>query len=89
MNKTSLEKLTSSIAVSFLSILTVGAIILIADLIFQWNIFSPPVEKALSFIMISLGFIIFSSVIVNIMINISIIAASFTEFIQSHEKGNK
>jgi len=86
MNKIKLEQLTSSIAVTFLAILTVGGIILIADTIFGWDIFSPDVEKALSFFMLSLGFIIFSSVIVNIMLNVSIIASALREIIHKHDK---
>lgn len=86
MNKTKLEQLTSSIAVTFLSFLTIGGIFLLADTIFRWDIFPPDVEKALSFIMLSLGFIIFSSVIVNIMLNVSIIASTLREIIHKHDK---
>ena len=88
MNKLRLEQLTSSIAVTFLSILTAGGIILLADTIFGWNIFPPDVEKALSFIMLSLGFIIFSSVIVNIMLNIGIVASTLRE-LANHKKNEK
>jgi hypothetical protein len=87
MDKLKLERLTSSIAVTFLSILTVGGIILLADSIFGWDIFPPDLEKALAFIMVSLGFIIFSSVIVNIMLNVSIIASALREFI--HKKHDR
>lgn len=86
MNKSTLEQLTSSIAVTFLFVLTIGGILLIADQFFKWNIFPPDVEKALAFIMVSLGCIIFSSVIVNIMLNISIIAESVREFADKNEK---
>jgi hypothetical protein len=86
MDKLKLEQLTSSIAVTFLSLLTVGGIILLADTIFGWDIFPPDIEKALSFIMLSLGFIIFSSVIVNIMLNVSLIASTLREF-TDHKHG--
>ena len=74
MDRIKIERLTASLAVTFLTIATLGAILLSADVFFNWDIFSLPIQKALGFILLSLGLVIFSAVIVNIMINIGVIA---------------
>ena len=74
MDKRHIEQATSSLAVTFLSVVTVAVILLTADTIFDWNLFPPYIEKTLGFVLVSMGLIIFSSVIVNIMLNISLIA---------------
>lgn len=74
MDRRKIEKVTASIAVLLLLITTVGAILAAANGFFQWDLFPPQVEKAIWFIFVSFLAIIVSSVLVNIMINISIIA---------------
>ncbi|MBP7740720.1 hypothetical protein KA089_00885 [Candidatus Woesebacteria bacterium] len=76
MKRSTIEQFTASIAVLLLFLLTVTGIIYFADLTFKWDLFAPNVEKALGFIMISGLVIIISSVMVNIMINLSIIASN-------------
>ena len=86
MNRDQIEKITASLAVTFLGLVTLGLIIFLADTIFNWDIFPPNVEKALGFILISMIFIIASAVIVNIMINLSIIAEAAKRFLSKPDK---
>lgn len=74
MDRKKIEQTTASLAVVLLFIETIGAVLAVANTIFEWNIFPPSVEKFIWFIFGSLLFVIISSVLVNIMINISIIA---------------
>jgi len=82
MKKKLIEQITSSIAVILLFLMTFTGITFFADLSFNWDLFPPNIETFLGFIMISGLIIIISSVMINIMINISIIATN-------SEKNNK
>lgn len=74
MDRRKIEQFTASLAVLLLFIMTVGAILAFANSIFQWDIFPPHIEKILWFVFISCLVIILSCVLVNIMINLGIIA---------------
>ncbi len=74
MRKTSIEQLTTSLALILLLITTTGTILLMADLFFKLDIFNSIQEKALGFVLVSMFLVIVSSVVINIMINIGIIA---------------
>lgn len=90
MDRRKVERLTASLAVVLLFFLTLGAILFFADAFFNWDIFSPDVEKILGFILVSMLAIIVSSVLVNIMLNLSIIAlnseAISPKHLDKHEK---
>lgn len=85
MDRRRIEQITASLAVSLLFIMTVGAILAIANTMFNWDIFPPNVEKVLWFFLASLLAIIISSVLVNVMINLSIIALN-SERLLNHKK---
>jgi drug/metabolite transporter (DMT)-like permease len=74
MDRRKVERMTASLAVVLLFFMTIGAILFFADLFFNWDIFPPDVEKLLGFILVSMLAVIISSVLVNIMLNLSIIA---------------
>ena len=82
MDRRKIEQFTASLAVTLLFVATIGAILAIANTVFNWNIFPPSIEKLVWFIFGSCIIIVISSVMVNIMINISIIAINST----SHKK---
>ncbi len=87
MDRRKLEQLTASLAVILLFFMTIGAILFSADQIFNWDIFPPDVEKLLGFLLVSMVAVIVSSVLVNVMINLSIIAANSEILTQkSHKK---
>lgn len=74
MSRTLLEKITASMVVVLLTTLAVGFIFMIANLIFEWDLFTPSVEKILYFLMVSMLVIILSATLINIMLNISRLA---------------
>ncbi|MBI2590570.1 MAG: hypothetical protein HYW33_01675 [Candidatus Blackburnbacteria bacterium] len=74
MDRRQIERVTASLAVILLTVITTGAILAFANNFFRWDIFPPDIEKILWFIFVSLLAIMVASVLVNIMINISIIA---------------
>lgn len=74
MSRTALEKITASLVVILTTVLAIGAILLIANGIFGWDIFPPFTEKILYFIGASGLVIIIASTLVNIMLNISRLA---------------
>lgn len=76
MDKRRIERLTASLAVTLLFVNTIGAILAAANTFFNWDIFPPEIEKVIWFIFVSFLAIIISSVLVNIMINVSIIASN-------------
>ena len=76
MDRRKIEHFTASLAITLLFINTIGAILAAANTFFQWDIFPPNIEKVIWFIFVSFLAIIVSSVLVNIMINIGIIAAN-------------
>lgn len=73
--------MTASLAVVLLFLMTVGGILFSADQFFNWDIFPPDIEKVLGFIMISALAVIVSSVLVNVMLNLSIIAINSDELV--------
>ncbi|MBI2315099.1 hypothetical protein HYU93_03545 [Candidatus Daviesbacteria bacterium] len=85
MDRRRIEHITAALAVSLLFIMTIGAILAIANTMFNWDIFPPNVEKVLWFLLASLLAIIVSSVLVNVMINLSIIALN-SERLLNHKK---
>lgn len=85
MDRRRIEQITAALAVSLLFIMTIGAILAIANAMFNWDIFPPNVEKVLWFLLASLLAIIVSSVLVNVMINLSIIALN-SERLLNHKK---
>ena len=74
MDRRKIESITASLAVILLFVMTFGGILFMGDQFFDWDIFTPQVEKVIGFILVSMLAIIVSSVLVNIMLNISIIA---------------
>lgn len=74
LSRTVLERVTSSLVVTLTSILTLGAILLIANAMFGWDIFPPFTEKVLYFMGASALLIIIAATLVNIMLNISRLA---------------
>lgn len=74
MSRTALEKITASLVVILTTVLSLGAILLIANAIFSWDIFPPFTEKILYFIGASCLVLIVASTLVNIMLNISRLA---------------
>lgn len=74
MDRRKIERVTASLAVMLLFFLTICGILAIANQVFRWDIFPPDIQKFLWFILASCFVVIVSSVLVNIMINISIIA---------------
>lgn len=85
MNRKKVENITATLAISLLFVMTIGAILTTADLMFNWDIFPPDIEKVLWFILASLMAIIISSVLVNVMINLSIISQN-SESLSKHKK---
>ncbi len=74
LDRRAIEQFTASLAVFLLTTVTVGFITFIGDQMFGWDLFPPALEKTLGFMMVAAVIIIFSSVLVNVMINISLIA---------------
>ncbi len=93
MDRRKIEQFTASIAVMLLFTITAFFILFIADQIFEWDIFTPAVEKVLGFVMASGVVIIITSILVNVMINFSIIAINFDmlveKFTDTHDKKSK
>lgn len=81
-----IEQVTASIAVFLLAFITIGAILFTADMFFNWDIFPPDVEKVLGFLLLSTLVLIFSSVLINVIINVSIIAINTEELIKQDRK---
>lgn len=74
MKRELLERLTASLVVVLTTVFAVGLILIVANGIFQWDIFTPFVEKILYFLAVTTLIIIMSSTLINIMINISRLA---------------
>lgn len=74
MNRATLEKLTASLVVSLISVFAVGLILVIANAMFEWDIFPPFTEKILYFLGAASFVIILSAAFVNVMLNISRLA---------------
>jgi hydrogenase/urease accessory protein HupE len=89
MDRRKIENITASLAVLLLFCMTFVGILLMGDLFFNWDIFSPEVEKLIAFSMASCSVIIFSSVLVNVMLNLSIIAINSDEFLETYERSQR
>jgi hypothetical protein len=87
MDRRKIEAITASLAVILLFFITIGAILAIANSVFSWDIFPPAIEKVLWFILGSCIAIIFSSVLVNVMLNLGIIALN-TDILVRKFKGS-
>lgn len=74
INRRQLEKTTASIAVTLLGLMTLALVLVASNYIFKWDLFPKSIEKIGLVILLSIFFTIVSSVIINIMINIGIIA---------------
>lgn len=89
MDRHKIEELTASLAVILLFFLTISGILFIGDMFFDWDLFPPNIEKVLGFILLSTLVIIISSVLVNIMINVSIIAINSDVLSKKKQDGTK
>ena len=89
MDKRKIEQFTASLAVLLLFIMSIGVIIFFGDQFFNWDIFPPHIEKILGFIMASTVVLIISSVLVNLMLNIGIIAMNSDELTQVIKESNE
>jgi len=83
MNRRALEKITASLVVILASVFAFGLILLIANAIFEWDIFTPQLEKVLYFLMASVLVITLTATLVNVMLNLSRLA-SFAQAIARH-----
>ena len=77
IDRRSLEKLTTSLSVTLLGLLTLTLTLVVSNYVFGWDLFPKSIEKIGLVIILSVFFIIVSSVIVNIMVNIGRIADKF------------
>lgn len=71
-----LERITSSLVISLTMIVAFGAILLIADSIFAWDVFPPGVSLALYFIGASSLVVIMAATLINLMLSVSRISES-------------
>lgn len=88
MDRRKVERLTASLAVVLLFIITLGGILFFADLFFNWDIFTPDIERILGFLLLSMLVTIVSSVLVNMMLNLSIIALNSEVIARRNSKNN-
>jgi hypothetical protein len=86
MHRDKLEKLTASLVVTLITVLSFGFIMIVANWIFEWDLFPPFTEKILYFSAWTMLVIIAASAIVNIMLNLSRLAF-YTERIASNLSG--
>ncbi len=89
MDRRKIEEITAGIAVFLLFFVSVGGIFAIANGIFRWDLFPPYIEKVLWFIFGSCVVVIVASVLVNIMINISILAINSDISVRLRQKENE
>ncbi len=88
MNRDSIERTTASLVVLLLTTFSLGLILIVANLIFQWDIFPPGVEQLLYFLGIAILIITLSCALINIMLNISRLAF-FAQHIAQHFSDKK
>jgi len=74
INRRQFEKTTASIAITLLGLMTLALVLVVSNYIFGWDLFPKSIEKIGLVILLSVFFTILSSVIINIMLNIGIIA---------------
>lgn len=88
MDRRKIEEFTASLAVGLLFTTTIGGVLTIADLIFEWDLFPESIDKFLWFILASFIAIIFTTVLVNVMLNLSILAQN-SEVLSGKHKDKK
>lgn len=74
MNRKILEKATINLAVILMFAMTIGLILIFANFIFAWDIFTPATEKIIYFLGLCMLIVILASTFINLMINISRLA---------------
>ncbi len=79
IGKKGLERLTASLAVVLLTVMVFVVTLAMSNAVFKWDLFSPEIERMGSVFMVASFLIIFSSVIINIMVNIGRIADKLDE----------
>ncbi|HAU98880.1 MAG TPA: hypothetical protein DCW55_01470 [Candidatus Pacebacteria bacterium] len=89
MSKKLLEQITSSMVVLLVTVLTLGTILMFANLIFSWDLFPPFMEKILGFIAISMLLIIIAGTLINIMLNLSRMGFLLEKIIEQRERGSR
>ena len=89
MSKKLLEQITSSMVVLLVTVLTLGTILMFANLIFSWDLFPPFMEKILGFIAISMVLIIIAGTLINIMLNLSRMGFLLEKIIEQRERGSR
>jgi hypothetical protein len=83
MKRDIIEKITATLVVILITIFTFGLILIIANLMFEWHIFPPSVEKMIYFLAACCVVVSIGAAIINIMLNISRLAF-FSEKIARH-----
>jgi len=83
MKRDSIEKFTASLVVVLITVFTFGLLLIIANLMFEWHIFPPSIEKIIYFLAASCVVVSIGAAIINIMLNISRLAF-FAEKIARH-----
>lgn len=74
INRHKLEKTTASLAVTLLALMTIALVLVVSNYVFRWDLFPKSIEQVGFVILVAVFFTIISSVIINIMLNIGIIA---------------
>ncbi|KKT31894.1 MAG: hypothetical protein UX04_C0003G0088 [Microgenomates group bacterium GW2011_GWF2_45_18] len=75
--------------VLLVTVLTLGTILMFANLIFSWDLFPPFMEKILGFIAISMLLIIIAGTLINIMLNLSRMGFLLEKIIEQRERGSR
>jgi hypothetical protein len=83
MKRDVLEKVTASLVVVLITVFTFGLILIIANLMFEWHIFPPSIEKIIYFLAAASVVVSIGAAVINIMLNISRLAF-FAEKIARH-----
>jgi len=65
MTRKQLEKITATLVVILATVLAFGGTLIVANLIFEWDLFTPAVERALYFIAATSLIFIISAVLIN------------------------
>lgn len=74
MNRTLLEEITASLVVFLVTVFAVGAILVVANGMFQWDLFPPSIEKVLYFFGLVVLIVTVAAAVINVMLNISRLA---------------
>lgn len=79
IDRNKIEKLTVSLSITLLTLMVLVLSLTAANYIFGWDLFPEEIEKVGGVFILSSFLVIFSSVIINIMVNIGRIADKFDE----------